>query len=106
MLLSDNDLQNLTSLLHATRENMDRIDAILNPDISPPEDDLDVANPLNKSGQTFTVRGTEVCYRLFDAGKTRYAVAKAMNISYGAATYRHHAWHMAGGKTRTRQPLD
>jgi hypothetical protein len=106
MLLSDIDLQNLTSLLHATRENMDRIEVILNPDIPTPEDDLDVANPLNKSGQSLTPRGIEVCYRLFDAGKTRYAVGKAMKISYGAATYRHHAWDKLGGKTRERQPLE
>jgi hypothetical protein len=105
MLLSHNDVEDLSSLLQATRENLDRIEAILNPDTPAAEDDLDTASPLNKSDQFLTPRGVEVCYRLFDAGKTRYAVAEAMKISYGAATHRYHAWEKLGGKARERQPL-
>jgi hypothetical protein len=105
-VLSQNDLQNVSSLLQAARANLDRIEAILHPDTPAPEDDLDAASPLNKSDQFLTPRGVEVCYRLFDAGKTRYAVAEAMQISYGAATHRYHAWEKLGGKMRERQPLE
>lgn len=51
-------------------------------------------------------RGVEVCYRLFDAGKSRNAVGAEMAISFGAATHRFEAWKKAGGLDRKKQPLD
>ena len=53
-----------------------------------------------------TPRGVEICYRFFDAGRTRYAVAEAMGISYGAATHRLDAWKKAGGSEREKLSLD
>lgn len=53
-----------------------------------------------------TDRGVEVCYRLFDAGKSRNAVRAEMEISFGAATHRFEAWKKAGGLHRKKQPLD
>ena len=48
-------------------------------------------DPRNKTSDgKLTSRGVAVCYGLFKEGKTRYAVAKAMNISFGAATHRLH----------------
>ena len=73
------------------------------------EQDSDPADPGNKHVigglEKLTDRGVEICYRLFDAGKTRYAVAKLMNISFGAAHHRQKAWEKAGGVNRTRRPL-
>jgi len=100
-MLAPKEAEGVLDLVAAVRKNLDRIEAIL----KPKKDDLDPANPLNKSGQHLTTRGVEVCYRLFDAGKSRYAVKKAMNISYGAATHRYYAWEKLGGKNRKRQPL-
>lgn len=55
--------------------------------------------------EKLTDRGIEVCYRLFDRGLTRYAVAQAMGISFGAANYRHGAWQAAGGINRPKGTL-
>jgi hypothetical protein len=104
-MLSDKDVVDVFALIKATRENLDRIEAKLKP-AAKPVDDLDTGSPLNKDGVNLTPRGVEVCYRLFDQGKTRYAVSQALDISYGAATHRFHAWEKLGGKDRERQPLD
>lgn len=104
--LSNSDLTDLFALVGATRANLDRIEAKLNPTEKNIQDDLDAKSPLNKNGANLTPRGVEVCYRLYDQGKTRYAVAQAMDISYGAATHRYHAWQKLGGSNRERQPLD
>lgn len=70
---------------------------------------LDVKDPRNKQLvgglEKFTVRGVEVCYRLFDKGMSRYAVAQAMGISFGAANHRFDAWQKAGGHSRQKGPL-
>lgn len=55
--------------------------------------------------QKLTDRGVEVCYRLFDKGLSRYAVAQAMGISFGAATHRQAAWRKAGGVNREKVVL-
>ncbi|MGA7972530.1 MAG: hypothetical protein WCA36_06965 [Pseudolabrys sp.] len=93
------------TLIKSTRENLERLEAILTPVDDQTEDELDVSSPLNKDGVNLTARGVEVCYRLFDAGKTRYAVAQAMSISYGAATHRFHAWEKLGGINREKKAL-
>lgn len=103
--LSPTEVRNIIALIQATRENLDRIEAKIIPKVGR-EEELDTRNPLNKEGVVLTPRGVEVCYRLFDEGKTRYAVAQAMDISYGAATHRFHAWEKLGGKNRIRQSLD
>jgi DNA-binding NarL/FixJ family response regulator len=67
--------------------------------------------PANRSSdevgglEKLTPRGVEVCYRLFDRGLSRYAVARAMDISFGAATHRQAAWRKAGGVNRTKNML-
>jgi hypothetical protein len=69
-------------------------------------DPMDPANKYEVGGmEKLTERGVEICYRLFDAGKTRYAVASLMKISFGAATHRYKAWEKAGGLNRVKQPL-
>ncbi len=70
--------------------------------------EFDPADPANKveGGDKLTERGVEVCYRLYDAGKTRYAVASAMHISFGAADYRFRTWEKAGGVNRIKKQLD
>jgi hypothetical protein len=73
-------------------------------------DTLAGINPLDErnkiDGVKLSPRGEEVCYRMFDAGKTRYAVKEAMNISYSAASYRFDRWVSMGGANRMKQPLD
>jgi hypothetical protein len=104
-MLSDQDVTDALALIQVARDNLDRAEAKLTR--TPKRlDDLDPRNPLNKEGVNLTRRGVEVCYRLFDEGKSRYAVSQALDISYGAATHRFHAWEKAGGANRQRQELD
>ena len=71
--------------------------------------DFDPMDPRNKQDiggvEKLSDRGIEVCYRLFDSGKTRYAVSTLMGISFGAANHRYQAWQKAGGIKRERKPL-
>jgi DNA-binding NarL/FixJ family response regulator len=72
--------------------------------------EFDPKDPANKHEigglMKLTSRGAEICFRLFDAGKSRYAVASLMDISFGAVTHRHEAWKKLGGANRTKQLLD
>jgi hypothetical protein len=103
-MVAPSDNQRILALIEATRKNLDRIEAFLTD--APKGDELDPQNPLNKIGVNLSPRGVEVCYRLFDEGKTRYAVKRLLGISYGAATHRFHAWEKLGGRNRKRQPLE
>ncbi len=49
-----------------------------------------------------TERGVEICYRLFDLGKSPVAVAYLMGVSLRAATNRKRGWINAGGAQRQR----
>ncbi|WP_223554405.1 hypothetical protein [Pseudomonas sp. BF-R-01] len=81
---------------------------LLAPVPAPPDElKIHLREPANKLGSgKLTERGVEVCYRLFDAGKSRNAVRTEMEISFGAATHRFEAWKKAGGLDRKKQPLD
>lgn len=106
MQLTPPIIDNILVLLGNVRSNLDRIEAMLQPTEADEEEDLDPKSPLNKNGVNLSPRGIEVAYRMFDAGKTRYAVSEALGISYGAATHRYNAWEKAGGKERQKQPLE
>lgn len=84
--------------------------AMVAADVSSESLNFDPKDPANKQIvgglEKLTPRGVEICYRLFDAGKTRYAVAHLMGISFGAATHRQKAWEKAGGLKRTRSRLN
>lgn len=105
MSLTSQQIGELLAYAAAARENLARMEALLSSAGNRGSEEVDPKSPLNKNGTNLTPRGVEVCYRLFDGGKTRYAVADAMGISYGAATHRFHAWEKLGGQKRRRQPL-
>lgn len=68
---------------------------------------FDPRDPANKHEDgKLTERGIEICYRLFDAGKSRYAVGAEMQISFSAANHRFEAWKKEGGLERIKQPLE
>lgn len=64
-------------------------------------------HPDNKydSGR-LTSRGVEVCYRLFDAGKSPLAVSYFMRLSLGAVKKRYKMWEDIGGKNRRNIDFD
>jgi hypothetical protein len=64
-------------------------------------------HPANKSNSgRLTKRGVEICYRLFDLGKSPIAVAYLMRISYKTAVSRLKTWEIAGGQKRKKVNLD
>lgn len=66
----------------------------------------DPRDPRNKSpDHKLTPRGVEICYMLFDQGASPYRVAKELDISHGAATYRQRSWQKAGGVNREKMAL-
>jgi hypothetical protein len=68
---------------------------------------IDPKDPRNKRPDgKLTERGIEICFRLFDAGKTRYAVQTEMDISFAAADNRWNQWRHLGGAQRVKQALD
>jgi hypothetical protein len=69
--------------------------------------ELSPGHPYNQydSGR-LTQRGVEVCYRLFELGKSPLAVAYLMRISLKAAKRRHEMWQAAGGDQRVQQDID
>lgn len=49
-----------------------------------------------------TPRGIEICYRLFDVGKSPLGVAYIMGMTYKSMLNRFKSWHKAGGRNRQR----
>jgi hypothetical protein len=76
--------------------------------------DLDPRFPLNRRASRsyghdyvppsghLTKRGVEICYRLYDMGKSPIAVAYLMGMGLRAAENRRKAWLKAGGLRRVR----
>jgi hypothetical protein len=70
-------------------------------------DELDPRHPYNTyDDNRLTRRGVEICYRLFDAGKSLMAVAHLMGLSLHAARKRHKQWLERGGKRRPKIDFD
>ena len=69
--------------------------------------DFQPYHPANqyKSGR-LTKRGVEICFRLYDLGKSPLAVAHLMQMSYKAATKRKELWRAAGGQGREKMNLE
>jgi hypothetical protein len=91
------DIKPVLELIASIEADLQRLKAML----EVPHEALDPANPHNKTTEgKLTPDGVECCYRMFDAGESRYSVARAMKISFAAATHRFNAWSKAGGIKR------
>jgi hypothetical protein len=91
------DTKPVLDLIASIEADLQRLKAMLE---VPPEV-FDPANPHNKAADgKLTPEGVECCYRMFDEGQSRYSVARAMKISFAAATHRFNAWRKAGGARR------
>jgi len=68
--------------------------------------EFDPRHPLNRyEDGRLTLRGAEVCYRLFDLGKTPLAVAHMMGLRLSSITARHRKWKTLGGINRAKLDL-
>jgi DNA-binding NarL/FixJ family response regulator len=103
-------MDNITDALERVMAAIATLKNILLPEAETDMADFDPKDPANKYEvgglKKLTPRGIEICYRLLDAGKNRYAVATMMGISFGAATHRRDAWKKLGGVNRVKQPLE
>jgi hypothetical protein len=101
---------NITDAFERVMAALGNLRSLLVPELSADAHEPDPKDPANKyevgGVMKLTPRGVEVCYRLFDAGKSRYAVCNLMDISFGAATHRLDAWRKLGGANRVKQSLD
>lgn len=63
----------------------------------------DPFHPLNQyDNGRLTQRGVEICYRLFDMGKSPMAVAHMMRMRLSSMTARHRKWKALGQANRTK----
>lgn len=93
------DPQPLLDLIAGIQADLDRLKGLV--EQATPR--FDPANPANKmTDGKLSEEGVECCYRMFDEGASRYSVARAMKISFAAATHRFSAWRKAGGEKRVR----
>lgn len=60
---------------------------------------------LIASCKRLTKRGAEICYRLYDIGKSPLAVAYLMGMSLAATKRRKQSWLKAGGTARVRADI-
>jgi hypothetical protein len=89
----------ILELIEKLQADLDRLKSM----VEPPKVEFDPADPRNKTVDgKLTAEGVECCYRMFDEGQSRYSVARAMKISFAAATHRLNAWRKAGAEKRTR----
>ncbi|MDW9386673.1 hypothetical protein GOA99_18645 [Sinorhizobium meliloti] len=103
-------LNDIASALERALAGITTLRSLFSPEDQKQEANFDPKDPRNKYEigglMKLTDRGIEICYRLFDAGKTRYAVKELRDISFGAADHRFKAWEKAGGVNREKMPLD
>ena len=93
------DPQPILDLIAGIQADLDRLKGLV--EQAAPK--YDPANPANKMADGKRAKdGVECCYRMFDEGASRYSVARAMKISFAAATHRFNAWRNAGGEKRVR----
>jgi hypothetical protein len=93
------DPQPILDLIAGIQADLDRLKGLV--EQAAPK--YDPANPANKMADgKLSKDGVECCYRMFDEGASRYSVARAMKISFAAATHRFNAWRNAGGEKRVR----
>lgn len=103
-------INNITAALERMTAGFITLKSLLLPEAEIETAAFDPKSPANKHEvgglMKLTPRGIEICYRLFDSGKSRYAVAMLMEISFGAATHRFDTWKKLGGVNRSKQPLE
>ena len=70
------------------------------------ETDCNPRYPLNKYNDgRLTKRGIEICYRFFDMGNSRLAVAHLTGLSLAAARKRQKTWKALGGCDRVKADI-
>jgi hypothetical protein len=96
-------LAEIDSLEQSTLAAFERLRGL----VAPETQKFDPRDPRNKGPDgKLTERGVEICHRLFDQGKTPYAVGNAMRIAFGSAMNRYQGWKSLGGVGRKKKKLD
>lgn len=96
----------IRKLLVARRAAIEQLNGQLSVEGSELTGDFHPAWPdLRYDGGRLTPRGIEVCYRLFDMGRSPMAVAHLMEMSLASARRRAGLWRAAGGQDQIRPEL-
>jgi hypothetical protein len=97
----------IRKLIATRREDIGRLNGELDLEGTGLTGIFDPSWPENRYDRgRLTPRGAEICYRLFDAGKSPIAVAHLMGISLAASRRRQRMWSDAGGAARTARDLN
>lgn len=102
------EIQNFKRKIDRLYEIRRQENEALNEELSLAGTEMDTADgypphPLHKYDDgRLTHRGAEICYRLYDSGRSRLAVAHLMQISLRAARHRRRLWDAAGGLSRAK----
>jgi hypothetical protein len=97
----------IRKLILARQEEVGKLNGELDLEETGLTGNFDPGWPENRYNRgRLTPRGAEICYRLFDAGKSPLAVAHLMGISLAASRRRQRMWSAAGGAARVARDLD
>jgi hypothetical protein len=110
-MMMNNDTALILAQVNMIAQELETLRRMLQEDPSMETDEIDWNLEGRKLGNKYsdgklTTRGEEVCYRMFDEGRSAYFVCHALRISFGAAKYRERMWMNVGGKERVRRSLD
>lgn len=96
----------ISRLAKIRKSEIDAVNKQLSLDGSELVGESDPRHPLNRYDDgRLTRRGAEVCYRLFDMGKTPIVVAHMMGLRLSSTTARHRKWKTLGGGNRVKADL-
>jgi hypothetical protein len=105
------EIRRLRAKAHALNEQRQEKIKALNAELSLKgteiKGDRDPQHPLSKYDDgRLTKRGVEICYRLFDMGKSSIAVAHLTDLSLSASRKRMRMWAAAGGADRAKVNIE
>ena len=93
----------INGLMHQRKQDVAALNEELSLEGTELIEDLDPRDPLCRyDNGRLTKRGVEICYRLFDLGKSPMAVAHLIRISLAAARNRRKMWQAVGGENRPK----
>lgn len=96
----------ISKLVKIRQEQIKRLNAELSLEGSELVGELDPQHPLSKYDDgRLTRRGIEICYRLFEMGKSMPAVAHITGLSLIATRKRRRMWTALGGLNRVREDI-
>jgi hypothetical protein len=103
---SESQVADMRFVISAIRRDLERLDALFSMKKAETVRLVMPVKPHAASPPRRSVRpsadDTEACYRMFDAGRSRYDVSVSFGITFLSANRRYMGWLRAGGRSRKR----